>query len=80
MLNAIPDTRNAQEMDEVFLANNEDMDSDRKSTMVAEETPATHDTIDMLVQRKPSICSVKSIASNRKEICQEGVFVLAGND
>ena len=80
MLNAIPDTRNEKEMDEIFLAHNEALDSDRKSTTATgETTPPTHDTIGMIVQRTTSICSVKSIASNNKQVCQGEVFVLAGN-
>lgn len=79
MLNAIPDTRNAEDMSEVFLAPNEDIENDRKSAMEIDAALANHEAIDMPHRRKQSIGSSKSFSSSSGEICQGGTVDHSGN-
>ena len=79
MLNAIPDTRNADDMSEIFLAPNEEIENDRKSVMEIEATLANHEGIDMAYRRKQSIGSSKSLSASSGEVCQGGKFDHSGN-
>lgn len=79
MLNAIPDTRNADDMSEIFLAPNEEIEHDRKSVKEIEATLDNHEGIDMTNRRKQSICSSKSISFSSGEICQGETFDRSGN-
>ena len=60
MLNAIPDTRNAEDMSEIFLAPNEEIDSERRDEIEREEKLPPNEVIDMIVRRKSTISSINS--------------------
>lgn len=64
MLNAIPDSRNAEDMSEVFLAPNEEIDSERIVEIEKEERLPTHQVIDLGERRKSTISSSKSDSSS----------------
>jgi hypothetical protein len=68
MLNAIPDTRNAGDMSEVFLAPNEEIDSERRDEIEREEKLASHDVIDFIARPKSIIGSSKSTSSSSIEL------------
>lgn len=78
MLNAIPDTRNADDMNEVFLAPNEQVDSEVKDEIGTEEKLPTHETVDMNDRRKSSISSSRSTSSISTEIPQRNSTVDMG--
>jgi hypothetical protein len=66
MLNAIPDRRNADDMSEIFLASNEELDSECRAEIEIEveaKLPA-HKIIDMGNRRKSSVSSSKSGSSS----------------
>ncbi len=78
MLNAIPDTRNTNDMSEVFLAPNEELDSElRDETEIEEKLPA-HEAIDLRDRRKSSIGSSKSGSSSSVEVSKRNSTVDMG--
>jgi hypothetical protein len=78
MLNAIPDKRTVDDMSEVFLAPNEEIDSDRKDDIEIEEKLPAHETIDLGDRRKLSVGSSKSVSSSSGEISRSNPTVHMG--
>ena len=70
MLNAIPDTRNADDMSEIFLAPNEELQSDRKDEKESDEKLSVHETIDLPDRQKSSVFSSESVSSSSVEVPQ----------
>jgi hypothetical protein len=64
MLNAIPDTRNPDEMTGVFLAPKDEDNDDYRDGLDTDEKLASHETIDLDERRKSSITSSKSDSSS----------------
>ena len=79
MLNAIPDSRNADDRSEVFLAPNEEIDNERKTELAAAEKFSTHDTIDLVCRRFSSFSTSKSDSSPSTEVPNMASTVEIGN-
>ncbi|CAF0723594.1 unnamed protein product [Adineta ricciae] len=67
MLNALPDKRNSEEKDEVFLAPNEDIVHDKANALVEADQLSTHETIDLHTRRPSSLSISKSESSESAE-------------
>jgi hypothetical protein len=78
MLNAIPDTRNTNDMSEVFLAPNEELNSELKDETEIEEKLSAHEAIDLRDRCKSSIGSSKSGSSSSVEISKRNSTVDMG--
>jgi hypothetical protein len=79
MLNALPDTRNTEDMSEVFLAPNEEIDSERRDDTEIEEKVSTHENIGLGGRRKPSVSLSKSSSSSSAEVPRTNLTVDIGN-
>ncbi len=79
MLNALPDTRNTDDMSEVFLAPNEEIDSERRDDTEIEEKVSTHENIGLGGRRKSSVSSSKSASSSSAEVPRRNITVDIGN-
>ncbi|UJR21387.1 hypothetical protein I4U23_024478 [Adineta vaga] len=64
MLNAIPDTRNPEEMSEVFLAPKDEIDNERKDEIATEDKISIHETIDLNSRRPSSFSTIEHTKSN----------------
>lgn len=78
MLNSLPDKRNVDDMSEVFLAPNEEIDSEIKDDTEIEQKLSTHGTFDLNARRKSSINLSKSTSSSSIEISQRRTTVNLG--
>ncbi len=78
MLNALPDTRNANDMSEVFLAPNEELNSECIIEIEIEEKLPAHETIDLGDRRKSNVSSSKSGSSSSAEILKTNPTVDMG--
>ena len=67
MLNALPDKRNSEEKDEVFLAPNEDIVHSKANPLVEVDQLSTHEAIDLYTRRPSSLSISKSELSKSAE-------------
>ncbi len=62
--------RNTEYMSQVFLASNEEINSERRDDMECNKQLPAHETIDLDGRRKSSMCSSKSSSSSSGEVSQ----------